>query len=357
MFRCFPVEKLASLSPRRVVVIKPSAFGDVAQSLPLLPALRRAYPQAEIAWVVNRELQPLLSGHPDLHETIPFDRRGGWCSWIRVLSQLRSGRFDLAIDLQGLLRTGVMTAATGAPVRVGLETAREGSHWTTNCVIPDSSRAVAAHARYWRVAEAIGQVDCPRRTVVTVAPDDRSNIAARLAPFPRPWLAIHPGAKWVTKRWPVEQMARVVERFLRETGGSAFVVGAPDEAPLAKELVERTPFPDRVASLAGATSLKQLAVVLEMADLFLGCDSGPMHLAAGLGTPVVAVFTCTNPAISGPVGTRNSVFSADVPCAASYKKTCPQPGVRRHCCFAAVNAEAVAEAVLHWANESQTRAA
>src|SRR5262249_43008864 len=127
---------LTELAPRRIALIKPSALGDVVHALPALTALRRRFPHAHITWVVNRSFEPLLRGHPDLDATLAFDRgagRGGfWAafgSWGRFLSRLRRGRFDLALDLQGLLRSGVMTRATGAPRRVGLSGAREGAAW------------------------------------------------------------------------------------------------------------------------------------------------------------------------------------------------------------------------------------
>ena len=119
---------------RRIVLIKPSALGDIIHALPVLTALRRRFPAAHIAWVVNHSYEPLLKGHPDLDETIPFERgrRGGWSALkynAGFLAGLRRRRFDLVVDLQGLLRSGLMTFATGATRRVGLGSAREGASW------------------------------------------------------------------------------------------------------------------------------------------------------------------------------------------------------------------------------------
>ena len=215
MFRRFPVADLGRLDPQRICLIKPSALGDVVQTLPLLPVLKRRFPQASISWVVNRELRDLVDGHPDLHESIPFDRRGGWSAWVTLLSTLRQRRFDLTLDLQGLLRTGVMTVATGAAVRVGLQTAREGSRFTTNCVIPGTPRAMAAHARYWRLAEVLELCDMPRESFVATSEADQVWAANVLRRLPGPVFAVHPGARWVTKRWPVSKFAELLARAQR----------------------------------------------------------------------------------------------------------------------------------------------
>src|SRR5213594_2073703 len=111
----------------RIALLKPSALGDIIHSLPVLHALRTKYPAAHITWVVNRSYAALLDGHTDLSEILPFDRRGGVVAFLKLTSELFRRRFDLAVDLQGLLRTGLMAAATLAPRRIGLASAREGA--------------------------------------------------------------------------------------------------------------------------------------------------------------------------------------------------------------------------------------
>src|SRR5262249_20930113 len=122
-----PFIPLSQLDARRIALIKPSALGDIVHSLPVLHALRRRFPRARITWVVNRAYEPLLRGNPDLDETLAFDRHAGWRRVPRFVRELVGRRSDLVIDLQGLLRTGLMCAAMLAPRRIGLSTAREGS--------------------------------------------------------------------------------------------------------------------------------------------------------------------------------------------------------------------------------------
>jgi heptosyltransferase I len=321
---------------RRVCLIKPSALGDVVQTLPILSVLRERFPQAEISWLVNRELGELLVGHPHLDQIIPFDRRGNWSNWMQLLRDLRRRRFDLVFDLQGLLRTGVMTLATGAALRVGLETAREGAHLACHYTIPDTGRLVPAHLRYWKVAEAVGLGELRRQAVVSFDSEVRLWRRQTLGRVRPPLLAVHPGAQWITKRWPVEKFAAVAGRAMRAYGFSVVILGSRAEQPVAAQLESllRQERPAGVVrNLCGQTTLKQLGACLAEADLVLTNDSGPMHLAAALGTPVVAVFTCTSPQLSGPAGSRHELVVADVPCAASYKKRCPYSGGEHMACL------------------------
>ena len=347
MFRRIPASELVELQPRRICLIKPSALGDVVQTLPLLPALKQRYPAAEISWVVNRELRDLVDGHPALFESIPFERRGGWSAWMKLLRTLRQRRFDLVIDLQGLLRTGVMTAATGAPIRVGLQTAREGSHLTLNCVLPETSRQMAAHARYWRVAECLGLGELPRDTFIATSEEDCGWANLHVDDLPRPIFAVHPGARWETKRWPVEKFAELLRRADRTWAGSILILGSKAERPDAEQLHQK--FQDfsrntgvsAVRNLAGQSTLKQLSALLSRVDFAISNDSGPMHLAAGLGIPTLGLFTCTSAARSGPPGDQHEMVSTAVSCAGSYHKICPHRGENHLACLNELDVERV----------------
>lgn len=332
----FLQQRLANLDVRRICVIKPSALGDVVQALPVLPLLRHRFPHSHIAWVINRELSELVSDHSCLDETIPFDRRGSLAENVRLLRQLRQSKFDFVLDLQGLLRTGIMCLATGAPLRVGLQTAREGSRWAYHHVLHDSGRQVPAHRRAWRLADELGLADLAPHTEIAVTQSEQAWAADLRARLPGPLLIIQPGTRWETKQWPVRHFADIARRALRHLGMSIIVVGGQGEVGLAQELVDmvrRVAPRGEIRSLAGQTSIKRLSALLTQADLVLSNDSGPMHLAAGLGTPVVGVFTCTSPIQSGPPGTQHQLVATQLPCAASYCKRCPQSGAGFQACF------------------------
>jgi lipopolysaccharide heptosyltransferase I len=319
---------LHDLAPRRIALIKPSALGDIVHSLPVLSALRQRFPNAHITWVVNRAYEPLLLGHPDLNATLPFDRgavRAGWLSALRIglafARTLRAQDFDLTIDLQGLLRTGLMTLATGALRRVGLAGSREGSRWFYTDIIPDPGRGgLHAIERYWRVVAALGAGDRPKTFHLPIAPNAAAWAEQTLHAWPRPWLMVSAGSRWYTKRWPPGHFADVLQRAQAEFGGTAVFLGGNDERPLAEAICRQLTGP--AIDLTGRTSLPQLAAVLACADVMLANDTGPLHLAVALGRPVVAPYTCTKAALTGPYGQADHVVETRVWCAGSYVRRC-----------------------------------
>jgi lipopolysaccharide heptosyltransferase II len=334
----------AGLDPRRICVIKPSALGDVVQALSVLGPLRQRFPSATVSWVVNRGLATLLEGHSRLDEVIPFERRGGIGDAVGLLRKLRARKFDLVIDLQGLLRTSLMTRATGAPVRVGLQTSREGAGRSCTAIIEGTGRDVPARQRYMRIVEELFR-DEPQATAIkalqTSGPEipltaaDRAHAAGLLRNTPRPLLALCPGAKWETKRWPAERFAELAVRAHREYAAAAVILGGPDESALCLDLEERLGGlipPSAVTNLAGTTTVRQLAAVLEACTWAVTNDSGPMHLADAVGTPVLGVFTCTSPWLSGPPLDKHELLSTRTFCAAGYHKSCPMSGAKRHAC-------------------------
>jgi lipopolysaccharide heptosyltransferase I len=315
--------------PNRIAILKPSALGDIVHALPVLTALRERFPDAHITWVVNKSYEPLLAGHPHLSETLAFDRgafrgqAGRAVTYsLGFANDLRRRRFELVLDLQGLLRTGLMCAATGAPVRVGFANAREGSRhfYTQRVEVPDADR-IHAVDRYWRVVEAVDAGGGAKRFVVPLKQAECDAVALDLAALPRPWLAFAVGARWVTKRWPPEHFAELANRAQQEFGGTVLFVGAADDTALSLEAASRLRGPSR--DLTGKTSLPRLAALLAAVDVMVANDTGPLHLAAALGRPCVAPYTCTKTALHGPYGVAGGGVETSVACRGSYLKQCP----------------------------------
>ena len=318
---------LTELEPRRVCIIKPSSLGDVVHSLPILPALRARWPGAHLAWVVRSVFRQVLEGCHDLDDVIVFDAKKttfdplGAAGFVGLLPRLKRGRYELAIDLQGLLRSGLMTAATGASVRVGLADAREGARWFYTHRVDAPRDSLHAVERIKRVAAALGAAIDEPRFDPSIGDADRVWAREILAPLARPRLVLNLGARWLTKRWPPEHFAEIGRRAVEHHGASLIAVGVREDQPLVDQLtrlLDRVPLLD----LCGRTSLNQLAALAQTADLVLSNDTGPLHLAAAAGARVVGVYTCTSPALTGPWGARAATVESKVWCAPSFIKTC-----------------------------------
>lgn len=312
---------------QRIALIKPSALGDIVHALPVLTALRQKFPAARITWVVNRSFESLLAGHPDLDATLAFDRgmyrgsvlnamRYSWC----FAEQLRKQRFDLVIDLQGLLRTGLMCAATGAARRVGFANAREGAiyAYTERVHVPDADR-IHAVDRYWRIAEYLG-AGGGKVFHVPVSTEERNAVEAALKGLPRPWLTVAVGAKWVTKRWPPQSFAVLLAKAQQTFGGTVLFLGTSEDTSDSLRVAETLLGPWR--DFTGRTTLPRLAATLSHSDAMIANDTGPLHLAVALGVPCVAPYTCTKTILHGPYGQGGGV-ETKVSCGGSYFKRCP----------------------------------
>jgi ADP-heptose:LPS heptosyltransferase len=214
-----------------------------------------------------------------------------------------------------------MTLATGAARRVGLSTAREGAVWCyTDVVTVADFNAVHAVDRYWLIAEALGAGAGPKQFRVHVTEAGRQWCADLLHECPRPWLVLAIGSRWRTKRWPPEHFAALVRQAQQHFGGTAVFVGSRDEAELSQATAAQLEGPWR--DVTGKTTLPQLAALLERADVMLANDTGPLHLAAALGRPVVAPYTCTKVLLNGPYGAEAGTAESRVWCQGSYLKRC-----------------------------------
>jgi lipopolysaccharide heptosyltransferase I len=349
-----PQPILFNLAPQRVCIIKPSALGDIVNALPALSALRGLWPGSAITWVVNRSFQGLVKGHPQIDEVVAYDRASGGAlaariaGFPRLLRELHSRRFDLAIDLQGLLRSGIMTAATRAPIRVGLSDAREGASWFyTHRVVPPGTRE-NAHAvdRLLAVAAAFGADVTHPRGVVNLNDEDRRWAQSVLSTVAHPRVCLNLGARWETKRWPPSHFAEIARRAVAARGAGLFAVGANEDRPYVDEFIRRLA-PISVLDLSGQTTLSRLAALAEQADLMISNDTGPLHLAAACGTRVVGMYTCTSPRANGPFGPDAAWVASTVWCAASYHVRCP----RRLECMAELSPDRVWPVVLHQLRE------
>ncbi len=309
---------LFPVPPRRVLIVKPSAIGDVVHALPVLNLIRRRWPAAHVSWLVTPACAGLLDGHPQLDEVIRFDRRRFGHAWRSPSSaaalaafhaDLRRRHFDLVIDLQGLFRSGWLGWSTGAGVRVGTSTDREFGWAFATHVAPVGGRDRHAVDRYLSVADFLGLGGGPAEFVFPTDDADRAAVAPLLPAGP--FAAFLPASNWDTKRWPAERFAELVGPLRDSFGLASVVAGGTDAGEVAG-----------ASSVAGRTTLRQLVAVLERASLVVAGDTGPMHVAAALGRPLVTVFGPTDPARTGPYGRAGSVVRLDLPCSPCLSRRC-----------------------------------
>jgi heptosyltransferase I len=322
---------------RRILIIKPSSFGDVIHALPVLHGLRRRFPRARISWLVNHNCAELLEGQPALDEIIRFDRKrygrvgrglAATTDFVRFIADLQARRFDLALDLQGLFRSGFLTFCSGAPVRIGFSSAREfaWAFYTERVAVRDPN--MHAVDRNWLFARKLGFDDGAVKFHLEVQPQAQASVRRMLAEGGlqpgQPYLLMAPGTRWETKIWPAAHFAEVARQVRDQYGLSVVLTGMGTEAPIAHRVASMSS--RGIIDVAGRTSLAELIALVEGAAAVVMHDSGPMHLASALGKPMVAIYGPTSPARTGPYRRESAVTRLDLPCSPCYLKTiaeCP----------------------------------
>jgi heptosyltransferase I len=342
----------------RILLIKPSALGDVVHTLPVLVKLRARYPEARIDWLITPENADLVRHHPALSNVVLF-RRNEYArfgrSWsatfgpFRLLSAIRRTRYDLVIDLHGQFRSAMLTLASGAPVRIGFDRpqhpvgaarsersseipghhgwsgAREGAWLAYTDRIPIPTLDVHAVDRYLWLAPMLGLDDRPTELAIHLPSEEAQRIDELLRSHGlggKPIAVLVPGTIWETKHWHVEGFAQV-GRHLLASGFSVVIAGTSRDRPRSRAIVEVCP---GAVDLCGRTSVAGLVALIRRAAICVTNDSGSMHVAVAVETPVVSVFGPTNPVWIGPYGRPHAVVRADVscsPCNLRRLRDCP----------------------------------
>jgi heptosyltransferase-1 len=314
--------------PRAVALVKLSSLGDVIHALPVAEALTTAFPRARLVWLVERREAALLRDHPALDEVIDVDTRawrsartpGQVMSVVRSLMalrrRLRAARFDVAIDLQGLVKSGAVVRATDAPLRIGFAAGwsreRLNTLFTTRRVTPPPE---ARHVvdQYLTLLEPLGVAVPPQRARFRLP--TRAAAESRIDDFfvgvglkPRHRLVVlNPGAGRTNKRWPVARFRALAERLCHVDGAHVLVLWGPSEREAARAIAE---IPAPRPALAPPTDLDELAAVVRRASVMVAGDTGPLHLAAAVGTRCVGLYGPTSAARNGPYGAGHRVIAA-----------------------------------------------
>jgi heptosyltransferase-1 len=312
----------------RILLVKLSSFGDVLHALPTLEALRDAYPRAQITWLVEAAYAPLLFGHPALDEVWLAPRLrpqeilhgANPATLRRLIRQLRSRPYDLVLDLQGLLKSAVWVALARSPRKVGYDRTRELSYLPLTERVPPFNPEAHAVRRYLNLAHYLGALPARPRFRLGLAAAEVSGLIPGKAG--RPLAVLHPGARWPSKLWPSASWAWLAE-WLAQQGFQVAITGSTADQKLAAGIAAQSQAP--VLNLTGSTSLAQLTGLLQKARLAVTTDTGAMHLAAALGTPVVVIFGPTAPWRTGPFGEGHQVVRLEMACSPCFRRRCPEP--------------------------------
>lgn len=305
--------------PERILIIRPSALGDVCRTVPVLVSLKRRWPRARVDWVVQDSFAAAVEHHPDLGRVVPFPRAEfdpwwrsptAFASLMRWMGGLRRERYDVVLDCQGLLRSGIFAGATGAARRIGYANAEEMGWIGLNERI-DAPRSEHTVDRMLRLASAATGIEAIRDMRLYSSTSEREAVAAdaRLGGGGKRYAVIAPTSRWPGKLWPAERYAEVAKWLLDEGQFEAVaIVGAKSERGQIGPLLELARRDARVVDLVGATSIPRLMAVIEAASLVVANDSAAVHMAVGFDRPIVAIYGPTDVSRVGPYGRTESVL-------------------------------------------------
>ncbi len=320
---------------KKILFVKLSAIGDVVQTLPALEAIKKTFPGCEIDWVVEEAAAGILEGNPLIHRLLvsrrkswlrmflrPWTVREGFRAVRRFVTTLRAVRYDMAIDFQGLLKSGIVIGLARADRKIGFDRTRELSYLFLNEKLPAYDIEKHALERYLDIARYLGAVD-PIPGCTLPIERERSVVKARLdqiAPAGSPVVVMNPMARWTTKLWQEEKFARLADRLIKERKATIIFTGASGDRETIARILEK--MREQAQNWAGETSLKEMAALAGLADLFITTDTGPMHLAAAAGGKVVALFGPTAPWRTGPHGSGHIVVRKGVDCSPCFRRNC-----------------------------------
>lgn len=331
-----------------ILVRSTNWIGDAVMTTPALRAIRESFPGAQVTVLANPLVAPLFTVHEAVDDVIIYDRKGvhaGFRGKLRLAKELSARRYDLAILLQNAVDAALIAWLARIPRRMGYRTDGRGLLLTHGVPVDEQARQLH-HVKYY--------LDMLRRFEITTrdrslnlftTPDEDAAMADLLAGHGigrgDVLVGINPGATYgAAKRWYPERFAAVADELARRWGARVVVTGGPGEAAIASDIAAAMTFPCLV--MAGKTSVRELMVLIKRCDFFITNDSGPMHIAAAFGIPLVAVFGSTDHTTTSPWSDRTVIVRRDTDCAPCLLRECPTD----HRCMTAVTVDDVVGAAV-----------
>lgn len=329
-----------SMDGRKILVLRLSAVGDVIRTLPAVKAVKKYFPSASITWMVEEPSKDLIESQPEIDDVILFPRRRwsegmkspkGWRRTAgearRFVRSLRSRDFDVVLDFHGILKTGLLSFFSGAPKRVGFDrrSTKEGNFLFSNVKVKLPAERISRFDRNFNLLKGIGLEVRPEEYPLHVPAEDREYVNSffneLVPPAGSPSIAIHPGTspKTTYKRWFPDRYAYLADRLVREMNATVLFTWGPGELDWVKMIQRRM----KEYSVLGphTLTLTQLAEVFRHCDLYIGGDTGPMHIASLMGVPAVVLFGPTDPVMNEPFGPHKKVVK-NVGCNPCRDRSC-----------------------------------
>ncbi len=330
--------------PRRILIVRMGAIGDVVNALVLANAIKDFDRSVRIGWAVHELSEPLVRSHPSIDRVHLWRKKSGLSGLSSVVREIRVERYELAIDLQRIVKSALVARLSGARRVLGFDRARtkEGSWLAYRERIAASDPSAHMVEQYLEFARHLGldgaraRLDLPRDSAAEARAEEWT------AGFAKPPVLVNLGASQPAKRWNPERFGELARRAAERFDRPVILVGGPGDRAVADVAKTRIDGDRRVVDLVGNTSLAELAALERRAALLVTADSGPMHVAVAVGTPVVALFGPGEPRRTGPFGDRSIVVREPPPCAPCNRRVCNQS---RHHCMEDITVEHVLAAI------------
>jgi len=345
------------MNSHKFLILRLSAVGDVIRTLPAVKALKAYYPSSYIAWVVEEPSKDLLESQPEIDQIILFPRKR-WMEGIRspirigktlgeiqeFILSLRRAEFDIVLDFHGILKSGVISILSGCPRRIGFDqrASKEGNFFFSNVKVSLPDEKISRFERNFKLLQGIGLEVKNFLPTLDIPEKDREYVESFLnalsTPLQRPCIAIHAGTslKTLYKRWSPDQYSQLADRLIQELKATVIFTWGPREVEWVEGIRKKMKEPSVLSP--PTESLTQLGEVFRQCDLYIGGDTGPMHIASLVGTPVVVIYGPTDPKVNEPFGLHQKVMK-EVGCNPCRNRSCQELS-----CLKAVTVEDVFKA-------------
>ncbi len=311
----------------RILIVKLSSLGDLFHALPAVHNLKIKL-QADIHWVVQNEYHDLVKCFSDVDKVIPFDRKNFPKSLKQFVTELRSTEYDMVIDMQGLMKSALITMLARGKRKIGPSFHREGTLLLYPEVAGKRNKKRHAVEENFDVIKHLG--------LEQIAPEFPINLPKKEFAEKKPRVALLPSSRWPSKNWPPDCFTELAQHLMETCNASIFLLGGPEDAGLCGNIAES--LGGHAVNMAGRNTLIETASLLKEMDLLISNDSGPVHIAAALNTPVLAIFGPTDPQRTGPYGSQHHIIAASMDCRPCFSKSCRSGSTR---CMSAISPSTV----------------